>query len=519
MCGIGAIFGKDIGERKFSIMRSLETVKHRGFSNYEIAIFENAVLGANRLQIIDRENAKQPQSNESGSIHAILNGEIFNYIQLRSELIEMGHRFNTNSDTEVLVHLWEEYGEQMVKKIDSEMFAFIIYDKNKDNFFVARDPYGVKPLYYAKDKKENFHFASEIKQLSQFKEIDIIEQFPQGCYMISGKIKKYHKISNEETEDDLEIMIGNIRNLFDESVKKRVKTDLPIGVFLSGGLDSTAVLITALEYHKDVTAITVGLEGSNDLEISKRYCAEKGIKLITLNPPTEEKLLEIIPQIINITESFEPNMIRQGTISFYISKIAKDLGLKIILVGEGPDELFAGYPEFSNSNEESIKNRILSFVNDLPRTQFQRVDRTTMNFTIEARVPFFDTKLADYVLKIPSRFKIRKEKGRIVTKWILREAMRDRLPSYICDREKEVLSEGAGYKGNQTIGGLFYQLIKEKITDKEFEKLNEDYPEWNIHNKEVAFYFKIFKKLLFTKAKFNQVRPISNSINSINIFN
>jgi len=518
MCGIGAIYGKNIKEKEFSIKRSLQLVEHRGYSLYETKILDNCVLGCNRLEIVDRPKAIQPQTNEDESVFVVFNGEIFNYKDLMKKLSDKGHKFKTNSDTEVLVHLWEEYGEDMVKELDSEMFAFFIYDKNKDCFFVARDSYGIKPLYYAIDKFGNYHFASEIKQLSQFKEIDEIFFFPQGNFMINGKLKQYHKIPNtsEKLKAPLQEIINNVRTLFDEAVKKRVDTDLPVGVFFSGGVDSSAVLTTARKYHNDVTAIIVGHPHAPDVLIAKRYCEENKIKFIYFNPPTEKELSKIIPEIVYITESFEPNMIRQSAVSYYISKIAKENGFKVILCGEGPDEIFAGYPEFRNcKTEKEISNKINDFILNLPRTQFQRVDRTSMNFTLEVRVPFFDTKFADYSIKIPSKYKIKSEGKEKITKWILREAMKDRLPDYIVNRPKVVLSEGAGFKGNQLIGGLFYDIVKKNMTEEEFRKIKKDYADWNITNKEVAYYFKIYAKNLFTKAKFNKKRPLVNAIDSI----
>jgi len=146
MCGIGAIYGKKITDKKGSISKSLSQIEHRGYSNYEIEVLKNCVLGCNRLQIVDKEKGKQPKANEDNTIFLVLNGEIFNFLELKKELLEKGHKFKSESDTEVLVHLWEEYKENMVKKIDSEMFAFFLYDEKEDTFFAARDPYGVKPL-------------------------------------------------------------------------------------------------------------------------------------------------------------------------------------------------------------------------------------------------------------------------------------------------------------------------------------------------------------------------------------
>lgn len=517
MCGIAAIFGKKIPKKEFWIKRSLDVIEHRGYSLNELMVFDNCVLGANRLQIVDRDNARQPLENEDSTIFVVLNGEIFNHEQLREELVKKGHSFRTRSDTEVLVHLWEEYKEDMVNKIDSEMFAFFIYDKKKNIFFVARDPYGVKPLYYAIDNLGNYHFASEIKQLTQFKEIDEVKFFQPGCYMLNGKLRGYHSMpkENDKINEDEKIIIKKLRKLFDEAVKKRVNTDLPIGVFFSGGLDSTAVLATAVKYHNNVTAFVVGHPSSPDVLVAKRYCKENNIPLVYLDPPTEEELSKLIPEIVYITESFEPNMIRQSAVSFYISKIARQYNLKIILCGEGPDEIFAGYPEFKNcENEEEISKKINIFIKNLPRTQFQRVDRTSMHFTLEVRVPFFDTTFVDYAIRIPSKLKVKTINGKKVTKWILREAMKDRLPEYIAFREKVVLSEGAGYKGNQLIGGLFFDIVQKKIKEEEFQEIKRKFSKWNITNREVAYYFKIFAKHLFTKAIFNQERPMVNAVDS-----
>lgn len=516
MCGIGAIYGSNI--KKNSIKKSLSKIEHRGYSNYEIKNLDKCSLGCNRLQIVDRHNAVQPISNEDETVFVVLNGEIFNFKELTKELIKKGHKFSTNSDTETLVHLWEEYGENMVYKIDSEIFAFFIYDKKKSCFFAARDPYGVKPLYFSFDKKGNYHFASEIKQLAQFKEIEEINHFPPGHYMINGNLKQYHKIPGlkKKLKTSKKEIIPRLRELFDKAIKERVDTDLPVGVFFSGGIDSGAVLATALKYHSNVTAITIGQPDSPDMAITKKYCKEKNIKLITFEPPKEEDLIDLIPEIVKITESFEPNMIRVSAIYYYLAKLARDHKFKIILCGEGPDEVFAGYPEFETlDNSKEISKKILDFVKDLPRTQFQMVDRVCMNFTLEVRVPFFDTEFVDYSLRIPSELKVKNAKGKKVVKWILREAMKDRLPEYIFNRPKVVLHEGAGYGGNKPTGGMFYDAVAKLVTDKKFSEIKRKYGDWGIKNKEEAYYFKLFKKNHYDKAKFNKQRVVVNKINSL----
>ncbi|MDD5148376.1 MAG: asparagine synthetase B, partial [Candidatus ainarchaeum sp.] len=392
MCGIAAIFGPNVNPK--ILKKSLSRVKHRGFSLFESLYFPTCALGCNRLEIVDRDNAVQPVSNEDNTVFAVLNGEIFNFNSLTKELIEKGHLFKTASDSEVLVHLYEEYGKKMCSKIDSEMFAFFIFDRKKNAFFACRDPYGVKPLYYAIDSKKNFHFASEIKQLAQFKEIKEIFSFPPGNYMQNCSLTKYHSIPFPVKTVSLKKSISKLRALFDSAIKKRLDTDLPIAVFFSGGIDSAAVLETARKFHSSVSAVIVGFPSSPDVVFAKRFCNEKNIPFFYSSPPKESELAKIIPKIVFLAETFEPNIIRNSAVSYLISKTAREHGFRLAFCGEGPDELFAGYPEFQSLSPSAISKKISCFIQDLPRTQFQRVDRTSMHFTIETRIPFFDTAFA-----------------------------------------------------------------------------------------------------------------------------
>ncbi|MFN7991789.1 MAG: asparagine synthase-related protein, partial [Candidatus Micrarchaeia archaeon] len=448
MCGISAIYGNDLKDGESMVRESLAKVTHRGYSLYETASLGKCALGANRLEIVDASNGRQPQANEDGSVYAVFNGEIYNHASLRDDLSGKGHRFRTGTDTEVLVHLWEEYGAGMAERIDSEMFAFFIYDRKKDSFCAARDPYGVKPLCYAVDGSGNHHFASEIKQLAQFGQIEEIKQFPPGHLMVDGVLKRYHTIPQADGAGygGSAGIILRLRALFDEAVKKRADTDLPLGVFFSGGLDSASVLATALKYNKDVTAITIGKPGSPDILMAERYCDEFGIDMVSADPPDAERLSEMLPEIVRITESFEPVVVRQAAVSYFMAELAKKNGFRVVLCGEGSDELFAGYDVFRQAGgERGVSLWIPEFIAGLPRTQFQRVDRTSMFHTIETRLPFFDTDFADYAIGIPAGLKLKQEDGRKTHKWILRRAMEDRLPDYIIGREKLALSQGAGY--------------------------------------------------------------------------
>ncbi len=531
MCGIGVVWGKapDGKPKRAALHAMLAEIRHRGNSLFEIAEAPNGkcVLGANRLEIVDRDNGRQPKTNEDATIYAVFNGEIFNNAALRAELEAAGHVFASNCDTETLCHAYEEWRERMLDKIDSEMFAFAVYDAARDELFVARDAWGVKPLYWAEDEANGeangtIYFASEIKQLVALKQVKRIKLFPSGHYCKNGEITKYavkyaanNAVKTNLNEKEAALIL---RELVDEAVRKRVATDLPIGVFLSGGLDSTAILATARKHHGDVTAIIIGNDDSEDARVAKRYCKENGVKFVFRKPPTEEELFASIEETIYCVESFEPNLVRQSALSLVIAKTAKEAGLRIALCGEGADELFLGYPEFKALGKRRAQEVQNSFMKNLNRTQFQRVDRTAMRYTVEVRVPFFDEKIVEFANTLPVEMKLRKTDddgdGEKIEKSVLREAMADRLPPEICWRKKAVLSEGAGYGGNGS-GGLFEALATAKVSDEEFAALRAQNAEWNLRTKEEAFYFKIFKRYGYCKAEFNKKRVAANAANSL----
>lgn len=506
MCGIGAVLNNT--NARELLEKSLKKVRHRGSRKHETEHGKNYALGANRLPIVDRLNAVQPARNEDSGLFCVFNGEVYNHRGLKAALEEKGHRFRTDSDTEVLVHLYEEHGERMLDFLDSEMYAFVIYDKIKKGYFAARDPIGVKPLYWA--QADGTYFASEMKQLVQFPDVEDILLVPPGHYVKDGKMLKYSDLIEKkdlETEN-WKHMTDVVRALLHDAVKKRVQTDLPKGVFLSGGVDSTAVLALARKHKKNITALIAGKKDSSDRRYAERYCKEFGIPYKTTEPPDEAQLVKEIERIVRITETFEPNVIRQSMISYYISKLGKDF--RVILCGEGADEIFAGYPEFAQADD--VNSLCIEFLRDLNRTQCQRVDRTSMHFTQEVRSPFLDSALVDYALRIPGRYKVRDG----ITKWILRKAMEHELPDYICWRRKVVLSEGAGYKGNDSDSGIFTEFIDRRMSEGEFQRIKGMFPEWKIQTKEEAYYFRIFRKLGFIKGRFAQKRVRANKTSSVN---
>jgi len=498
MCGISAVIGK--GSEEAIVKKSLSKIKHRGEKLFELKSFNDCVLGANRLAIVDRPHGKQPLSNETKTVFAVQNGEIYNYKELKKELESNGHMFRTDSDTEVLVHLWEEYNTKMLEKIDSEMYAFVIYDSKKNKVFVARDPLGVKPLYYAVDSKNRMHFASEIKQLSQFSFIKKIREFPAGHYYFNKKFTKYFEIKTSNEFSDEKQVKEKLKELTEKAVKKRVQTDLPIAVFLSGGVDSALLMELAVRNHPKVTAIILGFPGSSDFENAVKLCKEKNYSYKVVYPEInyEKELKELIYYL----ESFEPLIVRQAFANNIISREAKKLGFKIVLVGEAADELFAGYNEFSFLTEKNINKGCELLLKSLSNGHHMRVDKMAMKHTIETRSPFFDSELVDFALKIDGKLKIKKTNHRLTTKYIWRELAKEFVPEFIALRFKAPFANGAGMDigfNFRAEDGVLAKLSHKHTTKKELKKIQKEFPEYNFTTREEAFYFNYYKKFLFDK--------------------
>lgn len=557
MCGIGAVINGNVQ----NLEDLMEPVRNRGETfNENITLDDSVALACNRLKIVDEENGKQPQANENDTVYAVFNGEVYNFLSLRKELEKKGHTFRTHCDTEVLVHGYEEWGIELPKHLDGQ-FAFVVFDKNKNKFLAARDHFGVKPLHCARNGS-TVYFASEAKQVIGLS--DRIEIVQPGYVIINDGARRYYQLPAVESKESLDEIVEKIRHLFDESVRKRVQTHLPVAVFLSGGVDSTAVLATARKFHPDITAIVMGnIEDSEfsdvleimplnsgasgqsplstvesgmisehaqkppycqkrqcnmppsqravfDASVALKYCKEQGIPFIHKKAPSEAELFELVPKIVKITESFEPNMIKQATLSYYLAQLAKKHGFKASLCGEGADEIFAGYPEFLTCSADEVKQRSYDFFRDLHMTQLQRVDRASMYHTLEVRVPFLDKEFVEYCINLPPELKVRDG----ITKWILREAMRDRLPGYTADRKKVVLSEGMGLKGNSLENGLFTELASAQISDAELHFYQRNFPRYRIQTKEEAYYFRYYLQAGYAKIAFSG-RPLVNRHSSV----
>lgn len=435
MCGITGIWG-DMDVSLVKKMMSL--VSHRGPDAEGMFVSSEGpgVLGHRRLSIMDPKGGDQPIYNESKNLAVIANGEIYNFPQLRSELSKE-HQFYTTSDSEAIVHLYEDYGMSMVEHLDG-MYAFVVADE--DNFYAARDPIGIKPLYLGQINGALI-FASELKAFPST--CDIVREFPPGAFFHSARgFSTFYTVPEIlSRQAPVKDYIQKIRETLEAAVVKRLMSDVPLGAFLSGGLDSSIIAALARKHMDRLHTFSVGIEGSRDLEAARLVSSH----LDTIHHEyilTEKEVRENLPEIIYYLESFDQDLVRSAIPCYFTSRLAADY-VKVILTGEGADELFGGYSYYKDISDQGFLHRELRrSVASLHNINLQRVDRMTMAHAIEGRVPFLDLAMIRLGQLIPSEMKIMGSPP--IEKWILRKAFEDFLPAEIVWREKEQFDEGSG---------------------------------------------------------------------------
>jgi len=404
----------------------------------------NGVLGHRRLAIMDPEGGAQPLYDETRAAAIVANGEIYNFPMLRGDLADR-HTFETTSDNEAILHLFEERGVDTPAAL-AGMFAFAICDE--DHLFLARDPIGIKPLYYGRGIDTSgvpvMAFASEMKALADW--VDELEEFPAGNYYDSreGFVPYYRVPTAPPVHRPTEDHVALVRQGLEQAVVSHLMSDVPVGAFLSGGLDSSIIAAIASKHVDELHTFSVGLPGSSDIEAARRVASHIGsVHHEYLMNPAE--VVEKLPQIIHALESFDQDLVRSAIPTYFCSRLAAE-HVKVILTGEGADELFAGYTYHRTpSDPDSLHQELCRSVSTLHSINLQRVDRLTMLHGVEARVPFLDTKFIELALTVPAELKLRAHPdGRLVEKSILRTACEDLLPSDIVWRHKQQFDEGSG---------------------------------------------------------------------------
>ena len=396
-------------------------------------------MGHRRLAIMDPEGGRQPIWSEDKSTAIVANGEIYNFRSLK-EALSSSHRFGTSSDSEVPLHMYEDLGCRMVDRLDG-MFALLLTDGQE--LFAARDPVGIKPLYYGNSGNATV-FASEMKALSG--RATDVKEFPPGCFFHTETgFHKYRHLPRAEPEErPVEKWCALIRETLERAVTKRLMSDVPLGAFLSGGLDSSIVAAVARTQMDELHTFSVGIEGSRDLEAA-RVVARHIDSIHHEYVFTRDDVQRCLPEIVFYLESFDQDLVRSAVPCYFVSRLASEY-VKVILTGEGADELFAGYSYYKKFDRTMpLHEELYRSVSSLHNINLQRVDRLTMAHSIEGRVPFLDLEMIELGQRIPSRLKIRQlPNGTHVEKWILRKAFEDLLPPEIAWRTKEQFDEGSG---------------------------------------------------------------------------
>ena len=472
----------------------LDALPHRGPDDRGIHTFRDTVFGHTRLSIVDVASGHQPILTNDGRTGIICNGEIYNFRNLRQNLITK-HEFTTQSDTEVILHLYREKGPECVRELDG-MFAFAIFDG--DNFMLARDPIGIKPLYYGY-VGDKLYFTSELGAMT-LAGVDEVHEFPAGNYYTpKDGFVQYYEIP--EIQDhlltDIEETCKLIRETFIQAVKKRLLSDkeIHVGSFCSGGLDSSLVAAIAAEEIPNLHTFVVGMkdefgEESDDLKASRiaaKHIGSNHHELIF----TEEEYYDALPTVINKLESYDPSLVRCAVPCYFTCKCAADY-VTVVLTGEGADEIFTGYHYMKHFPMELLNEEGKRCIGTLHNINLQRADRMGMYFNLELRVPFLDVAMIDLAMKIPPKLKIRESEkaGDKIEKWIFRKAFEntDYLPEDILWRYKVQYTQGAGCED------LGEKLAHREISEEEYERIKAENPQAVINSREAAYYFKIFRQ-------------------------
>jgi asparagine synthase (glutamine-hydrolysing) len=492
MCGILAIIGK--GKDEKLVQELSKRMSHRGPDESDLHVMENGhVLSHERLSIIDLHSGKQPIKG-SETAYMVHNGEIYNHQELRDGVLKH-HTFKTKSDSEVIVHLYEEFGYDFCNMLDGD-WAFVIIDG--DDFIAGRDPMGVKPLYYGLDQRGRIYFSSEMKPIAD--QCKTFATFPPGHYYTqkTGFVKYYQPEYEDYLKADQDLDLDLIRATLTEATRKRLMSDVPIGVLLSGGLDSslTSAIASRLlaESGKKLHSFSIGLDATApDAAAARKVAKFLGTEHHEIHFTIEEGI-KILDKLIWHLETYDVTSVRASTPMYFLSKAITDLGIKVVLSGEGADEIFGGYLYFRNApSVEDFQKETIERVQKLFTADLLRADKSTMAHGLEARVPFLDKEFLDMAVRIKAEEKMPKTyDGK--EKYILRKAFDTPNDPYLPDevlwRQKEQFSDGVGYNWIDQL----IEYCSSQVTDEQLAGATAEFPYNSPTTKEAYLYRSIFSK-------------------------
>lgn len=504
MCGIAAIF--NIKEQTSSLrdkaLKMAKKIRHRGPDWSGIYCGGSAILAHERLSIVDPESGGQPLYSPDKKQVLAVNGEIYNHRDIRKQF-EGKYEFQTGSDCEVILAMYREKGINFLEDLNG-IFAFALYDEEKDDFLIARDPIGVIPLYIGYDSDGKVYCASELKALEGF--CERYEPFLPGHYYWSkeGKMTRWYTrdwMSYDAVKDN-PASVSAIHDALEAAVKRQLMSDVPYGVLLSGGLDSSVISAIAKKFaarrietdsKKDawwpqLHSFAVGLKGAPDLIKAREVADYIGTVHHEINYTIQEGL-DAVRDVIYFIETYDVTTVRASTPMYLLARVIKSMGIKMVLSGEGADEVFGGYlyfhkaPDAKAFHEETVRKLSKLYLYDC-----LRANKSLSAWGVEGRVPFLDKEFLDVAMRTNPEAKMCP--GKTIEKKIVREAFADMLPESVAWRQKEQFSDGVGYSWIDTLK----EITSKAVTDEQMAHAAERFPINTPMNKEEYYYRSIFEE-------------------------
>lgn len=502
MCGIVGVFDikSSTADLRPKVLEMAKKIRHRGPDWSGMYSDASVILAHERLAIVDPTSGKQPLYSEDKSLILAVNGEIYNHMELRAGLDD--YHFLTQSDCEVILALYRKKGASFIEDLNG-IFAFALYDKENACYLIARDHMGIIPLYMGWDKFGNFYVSSELKALEGT--CNKIEEFLPGHYLFSKEgavpvkwyVRDWMDFDNvRNNTSDVHIL----RQALEQAVHRQLMSDVPYGVLLSGGLDSSIISAvtkkyaarrvesgdTQMAWYPQLHSFAVGLEGSPDLAAARKVADHIGAVHHEVHFTVQEGL-DAISDVIYHLETYDVTTVRASTPMYLLARVIKSMGIKMVLSGEGADEIFGGYlyfhkaPDAKSFHEETVRK-----LSKLHLYDCLRANKSLAAWGVEGRVPFLDKEFMDVAMRLNPVDKMAKD-GKM-EKWMLRKAFEDLLPESIVWRQKEQFSDGVGYGWIDTLK----TIANEKVSDEELAQAKFRFPVHPPMSKEEYHYRSIF---------------------------
>ncbi len=508
MCGIVAIFNirEQQPELRKKALKMAQKVRHRGPDWSGIYVGGSAVLAHERLSIVDPQSGRQPLYSPDRKQVLAVNGEIYNHRDIRARYAGR-YEFQTGSDCEVILALYKEKGIHFLEEL-SGIFAFALYDEETDDYLIARDPIGVIPLYIGRDKEGRVYVASELKALEG--NCDEYEPFLPGHYYHGreGKMVRWYSrpwMNYTLVKDDTrshEEQVSAVRTALEASVRRQLMSDVPYGVLLSGGLDSSVISAIAKKFASkrietdnqadawwpQLHSFAVGLKGAPDLLKAREVAAHIGTVHHEINYTIQEGL-DAIRDVIYFIETYDVTTVRASTPMYLLARVIKSMGIKMVLSGEGADEVFGGYLYFHKApTPQAFHEETVRKLSKLHLYDCLRANKSLAAWGVEGRVPFLDKEFLDVAMGLNPAVKMCP--GREIEKRVVREAFADMLPAGIAWRQKEQFSDGVGYSWIDTLKAM----TAAAVSDGQMAHAAERFPIHTPLNKEEYYYRSIFEE-------------------------